>query len=234
MGKVKIIIISGASVGIGRFLTESYLKKGHIVIGCSRSGSDLAHACYEHFSLDVSDEAAVKKMVSIIAKKYGRINVLINNAGISSMNHSMLTPLSTVERIFKTNVFGTFIFCREVAKIMARNKHGRIVNFTSIGVPFRLEGESAYLASKSAIEMLTKILAKEYANLNITINAVGPAAVETNLIKNVPENKIKDILDKQALHRFARPEEVLNVVDFFINDKSDMISGQTIYLGGIS
>lgn len=228
------MLVTGTSAGIGKYMAEEYLRKGYLVVGCSRSESDLEHPSYEHYCVDVSDETAVKKMVSGISKKQGKIDILINNAGISSMNHSLLTPLSIVEKIYKTNVYGTFAFCREVTKVMARRKRGRIVNFTSIGVPFRLEGEAAYLSSKSAVEMLTKIMAREYAHLNITVNCVGPAAVETNLIRNVPAEKIQDILDKQAIHRYAKPEEVLNVVDFFISDKSDMVSGQTIYLGGVS
>jgi len=124
----KVMIITGTRKGIGRYLSEYYLDKNFIVIGCSRSESDLKHENYEHFCLDVSDEKAVKKMISATSKKYNKIDYLINNAGIASMNHSLLTPLSVVEKVFKTNVFGTFLFCREVGKIMAKNKFGRIIN----------------------------------------------------------------------------------------------------------
>jgi len=230
----KVMVITGSRKGIGRYLSEYYLDKGFIVIGCSRSKSDLIHNNYEHFCLDVADEKAVKKMISAISRKYRKIDYLINNAGIASMNHSLLTPLSIVEKIFKTNVFGTFLFCRETAKIMSKNEFGRIINFSTVGVPFRLEGEAIYTASKAAIEMLTKILAKEFANMNITVNAVAPTPAETDLIKNVPKNKIQNILGRQAINRFSKYEDVLNVIEFFINNKSDMISGQTIYLGGIS
>ena len=230
----RVMVITGTRKGIGRYLSEYYLEKGFIVIGCSRSESDLTHENYEHFCLDIADEKAVKKMISAISKKYGKIDYLINNAGIASMNHSLLTPLSVVEKIFKTNVFGTFLFCREAAKIMSKNKFGKIINFSTIGVPFRLEGEAIYTASKAAIEMLTKILAKEFSNMNITVNAVAPTPAETDLIKNVPSNKIQNLLNKQAIKRFSKYGDILNVIEFFINQKSEMISGQIIYLGGIS
>ena len=230
----KLMVITGTRKGIGRYLAEYYLDKGITVIGCSRSETDLCHENYEHFCLDVSDERAVKKMISSVSKKYQKIDYLINNAGIASMNHSLLTPLSTVEKIFKTNVFGTFNFCRETAKIMGKKKFGRIINFSTVGVPFRLEGEAIYTASKAAVEMLTKILAKEFANMNITVNAIGPTPAETDLIKNVPKNKIQDLLKRQAVNRFSEYDDILNVVDFFIDIKSEMISGQTIYLGGVS
>lgn len=230
----KVMVITGAGKGIGRYLSEYYLSRGFAVIGCSRSESDLDNINYEHYRLNVADEKAVKKMITEISKKYKKIDYLINNAGIASMNHSLLTPLSIVETIFKTNVFGTFVFCRETAKIMSKNKFGRIVNFSTVGVPLRLEGEAIYTASKAAIEMLTKILAKELSSMNITVNAVAPTPTETDLIKNVPIDKITNILERQAINRFSKFEDVVNVIDFFIDGKSDMISGQIIYLGGIS
>lgn len=228
-----IILITGNRKGIGRYLSEYYLEKGMTVIGCSRSETDLKHKNYEHFCLDVSDEKAVKKMIFIVVEKYKKIDYLINNAGIASMNHSLLTPLSVVEKIFRTNVFGTFVFCREVAKIMSRKKFGRIVNFTTFAVPFKLEGEAAYAASKAAVESLTETLAREYANYGITVNAVAPAATQTDLIKNVPKEKLENLLKRQAIHRFGNPQEVCNVIDFFIKPESAMVTGQIVFLGGI-
>lgn len=230
----KIMLITGTRKGIGRYLSEYYLNKGFNVIGCSRGESDLNHASYDHYCLDVADEKSVIKMISSIAKKYGRIDYLINNAGIASMNHSFLTPLSVMEKVFKTNVFGSFLFCREVGKLMAKNKFGKIVNFATVATPIKLEGESAYAASKAAIENLTKLLCKEYAPFNITINAVGPTPVYTDLIKNVPKDKMDALLQMQAIKKFGEFEDISNVIDFFINDQSSFITGQVIYLGGVT
>jgi len=230
----KIIIITGTRIGIGRYLAEYYLKKGMNVVGCSRSETNLEDKNYKHFCLDVADEKAVGKMISSVTKKYKKIDYLINNAGIASMNHSFLTPLSVIEKIFRTNVFGSFLFCREVGKVMAKNKFGRIINFATVATPIKLEGESAYAASKAAIENLTRLLAKEYAPFNITINAVGPTPVYTDLIKNVPKEKMDALMQMQAIHRFGELEDISNVIDFFINDKSEFITGQVIYLGGVT
>jgi len=229
----KIIVITGTRKGIGRYLSEYYLGKGMSVIGCSRAESDLRHTNYEHFCLDAADENAVKKMFSGIAKKYQQIDYLINNAGIASMNHSLLTPLSTVEKVFRTNVFGTFLFCREAAKVMIKNKFGRIINFSSVAVPLDLEGEAIYAASKSAIEKLTTILSKEFGKNGITVNAIGPSPIRTALLKNVGETRLNELLKQQAISKFGSFEDVANVIDFFFSDKSDMITGQIIYLGGV-
>ena len=229
----KVMVITGTRKGIGRYLSEYYLTKDFKVIGCSRSESDLSHQNYEHYCLDVSDERVVKKMIAATTKKHKKIDFLINNAGIASMNHSLLTPLSTVEKVFRTNVFGTFLFCREVAKVMSRKKKGRIINFSSVAVPLDLEGEAVYAASKAAIEKLTTILAKEFGENGITVNAIGPSPIRTALIKNVGETKLNELLKQQAIAKFGSFDDVANVIDFYISEKSDIVTGQIIYLGGV-
>lgn len=229
----KIIVITGAGKGIGRYLTEYYLAKGNTVMGCTRSESDLQHEQYIHFCGDVADEQFVKKTISTIAKQFGRIDWLLNNAGIASMNHAMLTPGSTLERVMNTNVNGTFLFSREAARVMSRKKFGRIINFTTVAVPLRLEGEAIYAASKAAVESLTRILAKEFAPWNVTVNAIGPCPIKTDLIKNVGEDKLNTLLKQQAIHTFGEYTDVSNVTDFFLSDSSSMITGQVLYLGGV-
>jgi 3-oxoacyl-[acyl-carrier protein] reductase len=173
-------------------------------------------------------------MFSDVRKQFGIVEILINNAGIASMNHSILTPLSTVQNIFSTNVFGTFLFAREAAKVMIRKKYGRIINFATVATPLKLEGESAYAASKAAVCSLTEIMARELADAGITVNAVGPTPVETDLIKNVPDDKIQSLLESQAIRRLGNYADISNVIDFFIRKESGFITGQTIYLGGVS
>ncbi len=232
MEKKEVVLITGTRKGIGRFLAEYFVKKGAIVEGCSRSESDLEIENYNHHIVDVADESQVKKMIASIRKKHGKIDIVINNAGIASMNHSLLTPASTVDRIMKTNFQGTFLVCRESAKLMQSNKYGRIINISTIAVPMQLEGESIYAASKSAIETFTKILSREVAQFGITCNAIGPTPIETDLIRSVPQNKIDDIIDRLAVKRLGRFEDVANVIDFFAKPESDYITGQIVYLGG--
>ncbi len=146
MSDHKRIVITGTRKGIGLFLAETFLERGWQVAGCSRGPSDLTHENYHHYELDVADEKAVSKMMQDVRRKLGGVDALLNNAGIASMNHALLTPASTVERVFATNVFGTFLFCREAAKLMSRGKFGRIVNFATVATPLKLEGEAVYAA----------------------------------------------------------------------------------------
>ena len=229
-----VAIITGTRKGIGRYLTEYYLERGWTVAGCSRDASDLKHERYSHHCLDVADEKAVAHMVREVATAHGKLDAMINNAGIASMNHILLTPLATVQKVFATNVHGTFLFCREAAKAMMKRKTGRIVNCATVATPLKLEGEAAYAASKAAVKSLTEIMAKEFAPFGITVNAVGPTPIATDLIRNVPQDKIDDLISMQAVKRLGEYRDVSNCIDFFLKAESDFITGQTVYLGGIS
>ncbi|MBI5375232.1 MAG: SDR family oxidoreductase [Candidatus Schekmanbacteria bacterium] len=233
MNDKQVMVITGTRKGIGKYLAQYYVKKGFIVFGCSRGPVDYELENYHHFCLDVCDEVKVKKMFSEIRKSCGSIDVLINNAGIASMNHILLTPLKTAENILKTNVLGTFLFSREAAKLMQKKKRGRIINFVTFAIPFKLEGEAIYAASKAAVATLTEVLGREFADFGITVNAVAPPAVKTDLIRGVPEEKLDKLLSRQAIHRYGECSEVANVIDFFIKPESDMVTGQIVYLGGV-
>lgn len=234
MNPEAVMVITGTRKGIGRHLAQHYCERNIQVVGCSRTDDDVLDLPnYEHFSCDVADEKSVRALFSAVRSKHGRLDALVNNAGIASMNHSLLTPGKTVERVLSTNVTGLFLASREAAKLMQRNKKGRIVNFTTVATPLRLAGESVYAASKAAVVSLTQILAKEFADFGITVNAVGPTPIETDLIRSVPTEKIRALVAQQAVQRLGEYRDVTNVVDFFLRPESDFVTGQVIYLGGV-
>ncbi|MCS6886906.1 MAG: SDR family oxidoreductase [Chloroflexus sp.] len=232
MTEREVVLITGSSRGIGRFLVEHFLQRGALVEGCARSPIDWELPGYTHHQVDVSNEGQVKAMLSAIQRRHGRLDIAINNAGIAAMNHALLTPAETASRILNINVLGSFLVCREAAKLMRRRNYGRIVNFSTIAVPLRLEGEALYTAAKSAVEMLTRVLAREFAPFGITVNAIGPTPIETDLIRGVPREKLQHIIDTLAIRRFGTFADVAHVIDFFTNPASDYITGQVIYLGG--
>ena len=230
----KVIMITGTRKGIGEALALHYLTLGHTVIGCSRQEGSIHHDSYRHFCLDVTDESAIISMIRSVKKEFGRLDVLINNAGIASMNHFITTPLSTMENLFRVNVLGTALMMRECAKVMMKQERGRIINFTTVAAPLRLEGEAIYASAKAAIENLTQTTAKELSTYGITVNAIGPTPIQTDLIKTVPKEKIDALIDKQTLKRFGTFDDITHVTDFFIDEKSDFLTGQILYLGGVS
>jgi 3-oxoacyl-[acyl-carrier protein] reductase len=233
MAENKVVLITGTRKGIGRALVEHYAGSGCHVVGCSRSPFEGEVPNYRHYCLDVADESAVKRMFSEIRKQEGGLDVLINNAGVASMNHSLLTPIATVNKIIETNFTGTFLFCREAARLMQLHHYGRIVNFGTVAVPLKLEGEAVYAASKAAVISLTQILAREFADFGITVNAIGPTPIRTDLIGGVSSEKLDTLIERQAIKRYGEPRDVIQVIDFFVQPASDFVTGQVIFLGGV-
>ena len=227
-----VTLITGSRKGIGRYLVGHYVKLGHTVIGCSRGSPDWREENYTHYELDVTNEKQVQGLFVEIASKHQRLDHLLNNAGIASMNHILLTPVSTVESIMNTNFLGTFLFCREAVRLMMRNRYGRIINFSTIATHLNLEGEAIYAASKAAVTKFSEILAREVAPMGITVNTIAPTPLETDLTKNVPPDKMKNVLGRQAIPRFGIFEDISNVTDFYLQSESGFITGQTLYLGG--
>lgn len=220
-------LITGTRKGIGRALALHYLGQGDSVLGCSRGESSIKHDLYTHYKLDVSDESAVTKMV-----RGFDIDVLINNAGTSSMSHLLLTSKKSALEIMNTNFMGTFLFTREVAK---QSKQCTIINFSTIAVPLNIEGEAVYASSKSAVEELTRISSRELMekrmNMSIRVNAIGIAPTMTDMIKSVPTDKIAALIEKQSIKRLGTIKDIIQVIDFYVS--AEFITGQTIYMGGI-
>lgn len=228
----RVIVVTGASRGLGRSLCETFLARGHRVFGCSRGPSSLDHADYTHLELDVADEPAVMRMFKAVRSCGEPLYALINNAGAASMNHALLTPAATITRLLQVNAVGAMLCSREAAKQLSKHKLGRIVNFSTIAVAYGLEGEAAYVASKAAIAAYSRTLARELGERGVTVNVVAPNPIRTDLIAGVPEHKLQAILERQSIKRYGQFEDVLNVIDFFLDPASAFITGQTIYLGG--
>jgi 3-oxoacyl-[acyl-carrier protein] reductase len=226
------ILISGTTAGLGKELAEHYLRQGDIVIGCGRSESSLTHERYTHHRVDVTDEHAVSSLFADIRRQVGSLNVLINNAGVAAMNAVALMPAASVRTVVNTNFVGAVLLTHGAIRLFRRQTLGRIVNISSIAVPLRLEGEAVYAASKSALETFTRVLAKEIGPLGITCNAVGPCVLPTRLTRGVPAEKLRRLVSGQAVRREGTSADVANVIDFFLRQESDLITGQIVYLGG--
>lgn len=222
-------LITGTSQGLGRALAERLLADGWIVHGFARGPQDLQHERFTAHAVDVTDDAAVRAAVGVIAAA-GRIDLLINNAGAASMNAFLLTPAATAERLMRVNYLGVFHCMQAVGKVMTRQRGGRIVNVTTVAVPLALEGEAAYVASKAAVEALTKVVGAELAGGGVIVSATGFGPFDTALTRAVPLTKMADL--NARLGRQTSPT-VSEVADFLLGHAQRAKPGQIDYLGAL-
>src|SRR5439155_24198938 len=158
--------------------------------------------------------------------------VQINIARMATMHLAPLTPTETLQRLLKNNLTCTYIAAREAARLK-RRRTGRIVNIVNDAVRLHLAGEAAYIASKAGVVAMTEVLARELGPMGITVNAVGPGPIDTDLIGGVPDATMNALLQRLVPPRKSTVADVANVIDFFVSNASDSVTAQTIYLGGV-
>ncbi|MEY3812387.1 MAG: hypothetical protein RL495_334 [Verrucomicrobiota bacterium] len=224
-------LITGTSQGLGRALAERLLADGWTVHGFARGAQTLAHERFTAHTVDITDESAVRAAVATVGSA-GRIDLLINNAAAASLNAFLLTPGSVAESLMRVNYLGTFHCLQAVGKVMVRQRAGLVVNLTTVAVPLSLEGEAAYVASKAAVEALTKVTAKELATQGVRVVALGFGPVDTRLTRAVPKAALAKINDA-----IGRPQGTTmdQAVDFFMSRLSapDLKSGSVEYFGTV-
>lgn len=223
------VIVTGASRGLGRFCAEQLTSRGYRVVGMGRTVDD--GAPFEMRSVNVADPASVAAAFKDLRRDLS-VYALINSAGIASMNLVVTTPAETVRTIIETNLLGTIYCSQQVAPALIRRNSGRIINFSTLGVPLAIKGEAIYIASKAGVEGFTRVFAREMAAHNVTVNAVAPGPIETALIAKVPKEKVADVVRQQIIPRQGTPEDVWNIVSMLLSPEGSMVSGQTIHVGG--
>jgi len=224
-----IALITGTSQGLGLALAERLLAEGWIVHGFARGAQTLAHERFRAHVVDVTDENAVRAAVATIAEG-GRIDLLVNNAGAASMNALLLTPGETAERLMRVNYLGTFHCLQAVGKVMVRQRAGRIINLTTVAVPLSLEGEAAYVASKAAVEALTKVAAKELAHSGIIVSAVGFGPIDTELTRAVPRDRLEALNHQLDLAASPTPAAA---AEFLLEHMRSAEAGRIAYFGDV-
>lgn len=231
-------LISGSSRGIGLGIAKHLAEAGHQVILNSRKPiTDEVLQEFAGYELevgqaigDISDFDGAKKLVDEVKEKYGRIDVLINNAGITSDGLFLRMTEEDFDSVLNTNLKGTFNLTRFVAPIMLKQKSGTIINMSSVVGVMGNAGQANYAASKAGVIGLTKSLAKELGSRSITVNAIAPGYIETDMTDVLSDKVKKTMLDHIPLKRFGQVEEISSVVDFLIENR--YITGQVIEVNG--
>lgn len=229
----KVVVVTGARRGIGRLVAMHFLKEGAKVIGFSRGKGSIEHPGYSHLTVDIRDAGQVRQAFLTIMRTSAAVDILINNAAVLTSLYAMVLPAGSAQKMVETNLLGTFYVSREAAKIMKKSKRGRIVNIGSMASALEPAGDSIYAASKAGMISLAGVLAREFAPFNITCNTVSVTAIETDMMNQIPREKLDAIIHGLPIPRYAQEDDILNVIDFFASGRSSYITGQNIFLGGV-
>ncbi len=226
---VDTVVVTGASRGLGAHCAVRLHERGYRVVGLGRKA--LKDSPFEMRLADVADSASVNSALGDLRRDKS-VFALINAAGIASMNLVITTPPETVRRIIETNLIGTIFCCQAIAPALVKRGGGRIINFSTLGVPLAIKGEAVYIASKAGVEGFSRAFAREMAPHGVTVNTIAPGPIDTALIGNVPREKIDDVVGRQLIPRQGEPKDVWNIVSLLLSAESSMITGQTIHVGG--
>ena len=238
----KTALVTGASRGIGR-ATAIELAKAGAKVAVNYAGNRVAaeevvaqiEAAGGHafmIQADVGDAAAVDAMVKAVVERFGKIDILVNNAGITRDNLIMRMKEEDWDAVIHTNLKGIFNCTKVVTKLMMKQRYGRIVNMTSVVGVMGNAGQSNYAAAKAGVIGFTKSMAKELASRNITVNAVAPGYITTDMTADLPEQAKTDLQSQIPLQRLGNPADVASAVLFLVSPGADYITGQTLHVDG--
>lgn len=230
----KFALVTGSRRGVGRLITEHLLQHGAHVAGFARGEATFEHSNYVHFQVDVSDPASVQKGFAALKKITEVVHIVVNNAAVLTSQYAMIMPPAAAQAMINTNLLGTFMVSREASKMMRKSKWGRIINIGSMAASLEPIGDSVYAACKAGVSTLANVMARELAPLNVTCNTLGVSGIQSDMLAQLPKDKIAAVIAGLPLPRFAEPDDILNVLDFFASDRSSYITAQTVFLGGVN
>lgn len=238
----KVVIITGASNGIGANIAKCFALSGYcVVINYNKSkqkaeelANELSSAGYTAISYkaDVSDFNQVNDMIKYVLDIFGHIDVLINNAGVCSYKILIDEDIDSITKQINTNLLGTIVCSQAVSKQMIRQNFGKIINVASIWGICGASGETVYSATKGGIITFTKALAKELAYSNVTVNAISPGVIDTDMINHLSLDEKQELINEIPLGRLATTEDISNCALFLASDKANYITGQNIQVDG--
>ena len=235
MSDIKTALVTGASRGIGKAIAEKLKADNYKVIGTATtdSGVDtLKTYGIEGYVLDLNSKDSINNFWNQLESNNKTISVLVNNAGITRDNIILRMSDEEWSDIMNVHLYGTFQLCKRALKMMLKNKWGRIINISSASASIGNRGQSNYAAAKAGVEAFTKSLAKEVGRRDITINAIAPGFISTDMTENNKGVNADYLVKEIPLGRFGEPEEVASLMSFMCSDGASYITGQTIHING--
>lgn len=239
--KGKVTIIAGGAQGIGRVAVDKFAEAGAAVIVWDVEEDRGALICEEFKSkgikvdfnkVDTTELSSLEKAAKLIFEKYGRIDILINNAGVSKDVAQLQMSVEQWKEVIDVNLTGVFNCTKAVSPYMVQKKFGRIINTSSLTGMYGNLGQANYAATKSGVAGITKVWARELSRHGVTVNAISPGFVETETITSIPDNIIKSIKEKIPVGRLGSPEDITNAYLFLASEGSSYITGSVLSVDG--
>jgi 3-oxoacyl-[acyl-carrier protein] reductase len=238
----QVAVVTGAGRGIGHAIALRFAKEGARVASVSRTEANAQKTADEinaaragaarAYSVDVADQAAVQKAAAQIFEDFGRVDILVNNAGVTRDGLSMRMSLDDWDTVLNTNLKGAFNFTQAVMRPMIKQRSGRIINISSIAGLIGNAGQANYAASKAGLIGLTKTLARELASRGITVNAVAPGLIETDMTTVLSDEIRQNILKNVPLGKLGEPEDIAGAVAYLASAEAKYITGQVLTVDG--
>lgn len=236
--KKKIVLITGAESGIGKSTSKIFLNNNFRVIGTSlKNNKDKYIKDFDNYQIDITNNTEWKDLASIIRKKYSKIDVLVNSAGVRLSGNLETTSMNDWSYHFNNNVTGTFLACKYILPLLKKSNKSSIINLASINSIRGVKNMLAYATSKSAIVSFTASLALDLSKHNIRVNAVAPGAIDTPMLASFKKDLTskeyqKRMRDNHPIGRIGKPEEVASVIYFLASEASSFMTGLTIPVDG--
>ncbi|WP_228517506.1 3-oxoacyl-ACP reductase FabG [Aliidiomarina indica] len=234
----QVALVTGATRGIGKAIAEAFVAAGATVIGTATSENGAATiSSYLGDKgtgkvLDVTAEGAIEALIADVQSNYGKIDILVNNAGITRDNLLMRMKEDEWEQVLNTNLTAVFKICKAAMRGMMKNRHGRIINIGSVVGTTGNPGQANYCAAKAGLIGFSKALAKEIASRGVTVNAVAPGFIDTDMTKALTDDQRERIFDTIPAARLGKPEEIAAAVLFLASPGAAYVTGETIHVNG--
>ena len=227
-------LVTGSRRGVGKLIADHFLEQGASVVGFAKGTSTIEHAAYHHVQVDLADAVAIGPAFASLRQNATTIDIVVNNAAVLTSQYAMIMPPGAAQAMVNVNLLAPFLVSREAAKMMRKTKWGRIINIGSMAASLEPIGDSMYAATKAGLSTLTNVMAKEFGSMNVTCNTLAITAIDTDMLSQLPRDKIEAIIAGLPIPRFAKPDDILNIIDFFASERSSYITAQTIFMGGVN